>query len=71
MTKAEILEYLSIIEMKVQSILRDISNIRGHLENTNQQRPSEQRELNFFSALTADDYRADVPRSRYEQCPHN
>lgn len=53
MNPDELREYLSIIEMKLQSLLRDIRNIRERLNDTPTRRNQEQ--LNFFQALSVDD----------------
>ena len=52
--KQELLQYLSIVEMKLQSLIQDIKNIKSRLEpvqmrNTNNNAPT------FFTALQADD----------------
>lgn len=53
--KQEVLEYLSILEMKLASLQRDIRNIRGKLEDCEVTKKAEQRELNFFTACKGDD----------------
>ena len=53
--KQELLEYLAIIEMKIQSLLRDIRNIKGRLQDDEVTRKVEQRELNFFTACKAEE----------------
>lgn len=53
--KQELLEYLSILEMKLASLQRDIRNIRERLEDCDVTRKAEQRELNFFTACRAED----------------
>lgn len=53
--KQELLEYLAVVEMKIQSLLRDIRNIKGRLQDDEVTRRADQRELNFFTACQADD----------------
>jgi len=53
--KQELLEYLSIIEMKLLALHRDIRNIRGRLQDCELTRRAEQRDLNFFTALRSED----------------
>lgn len=53
--KQELLEYLAVVEMKIQSLLRDIRNIKGRLQDDEVTRRADQRELNFFTACQAED----------------
>lgn len=64
---AEIIEYLRIVERKLQSLMQDIRNIRNRLRVD----PDHQQTApTFFSALSAED--ALIPeRTKHEQCPHN
>lgn len=50
---AELLEYLSIVEMNLQRLMQDIRNIRSRLQATQQTRTTQQP--TFFTALQADD----------------
>jgi hypothetical protein len=59
--KAELLEYLRVIEMKLASLQRDVRNVRSRIEDCDLQKKAEQRELNFFVACKADDDDAPIP----------
>lgn len=62
----DLIEYLDTVEMKLNSLLRDIQNIRDRLDFRN--KPIGHQ---FFQALTADDDETAKPKSKYMQCPHN
>ena len=51
----ELKERLALLEMRLLAIAREIRNINGMLVDTSQARQREQRDLNFFTALQADD----------------
>jgi len=52
----ELIEYLRIVEMKLQSLMQDIQNIRNRLDNTAPHTPLIRcHQLNFFNALQAED----------------
>lgn len=55
MNPQEMLERLGTIELKLQSLLRDISVMRAIVTDSTSRRNSEQKELNFFTALRAED----------------
>jgi predicted glycosyltransferase len=54
----ELLEYLRVVEMKLQDLIQDVRNIRERLESksANEQRATTRNvTTTFFNALQADD----------------
>jgi len=51
----ELIEYLRIIEMKLQSLMQDIQNIRDRLEHPVHVPLVRCHRASFFTALQADD----------------
>ncbi len=58
----ELQERLAILEMKLVAIAREMRTIRSKMADTEQSRASDQRGINFFTALQADD---DVVNDEY------
>ncbi len=53
---SELAEYLNIIEQKLQTLIRDIQNIRVHLTQQHQAQRTGNNPPTFFDALSSEDH---------------